>query len=376
MKQKVTLFFLVVCPLLLAGLPAAAQQIPHSIPKRDSLDSLPALPSPKYNAGFDVMIKTNGDFVYGLVQEVGPYQIRYKRTDIPDGPVYTIDRREVFAISYRNQLKEVLNPVMGMPPQPWPGQPYPGQAPRRQRQQQPPYHRPYPPQPGMQGYPNNPPMAYPPAYPYPPQGMDPQQYPYPYDPTMQQPVKRRNQFSLSRMPMLRFGIGFFRGYTKVSDADAYASSFTFPTLSLAYEVQLQPSLRVGVQAALGQNKFSRQELNDYDSLRINRTLKENLFSLHAYGRYSIGDRFARLQPYLTLGAGFHSSFVRSDQQISFLERNSNMPALQVESGSRSVSLGILARAGADYYINPQFRAFADVGTGPAVLQLGIAAFID
>ncbi len=57
-------------------------------------DSTPVLlPQPiKQNAGFDVIVKLNGDLVYGLVKEVGPVYISYQRTDIPDGPIYKIPR--------------------------------------------------------------------------------------------------------------------------------------------------------------------------------------------------------------------------------------------------------------------------------------------
>ena len=44
------------------------------------------------------------------VKEVDDFIVKYKRTDIPDGPIYTIARREIYAISYRNQVKEFFNP--------------------------------------------------------------------------------------------------------------------------------------------------------------------------------------------------------------------------------------------------------------------------
>ncbi len=79
----------------------------------DSQRVAPPPPPPQatqVNAGFDVIIKYNGDIVYGLIKEVTPDYISYKRTDIPNGPVYTIFRSEVYAISYRNQVKEYMNP--------------------------------------------------------------------------------------------------------------------------------------------------------------------------------------------------------------------------------------------------------------------------
>ncbi len=38
-----------------------------------------------------------------------PNYISYQRTDIPDGPIYTIPRNEVYVISYRNQVKDYIN---------------------------------------------------------------------------------------------------------------------------------------------------------------------------------------------------------------------------------------------------------------------------
>jgi len=62
------------------------------------------------HAGFDVIILKNGDLIYGLVKEVGIQFIKYQRTDIPDGPEYVLVRSDVYAISYRNQVKDILLP--------------------------------------------------------------------------------------------------------------------------------------------------------------------------------------------------------------------------------------------------------------------------
>lgn len=323
MKQRFTLFILLLLPLLFGGLAASGQE------KKDSV------PSRAHNAGFDVIIKRNGDLVYGLVQEVGPVVIRYKRTDIPDGPIYMLERREIYAISYRNQVKEVLNPLDGY------GTPRPGLPANADADD---YRLP-------NGYPQTAPI----------------------DPALNPLQNDRDRFSFNRMGMVRFGLGFFRGYTKVKDVGGYSSSTFIPAFTLAYETLFQPGLRVGVQAGLGNRKFSRSEFNDYDSLTINKTLRENIFTLHAYGRYTIGDFYARIQPYVMGGIGLQTSSIKTEQQIDFMEQNT--PMLQVRSTNRSVGIGLLLRAGAEYYLNPQFRVFTDVGTGPAVFQVGVAVFL-
>ena len=85
--------------------------ISNTYGQADTVKKFMTPPQPvQYNAGFDVIIKTNGEIVYGLVKEVGRYLISYQRTDIPDGPIYTMLRTDVYAISYRNQVKEYFNP--------------------------------------------------------------------------------------------------------------------------------------------------------------------------------------------------------------------------------------------------------------------------
>lgn len=271
------------------------------------------------NAGFDVIIKRNGDLVYGLVLEVGQTLIRYKRTDIPDGPVYVLNRSEVYAISYRNQVKDVLNPLDS----------FGARMPQYRQDSLEPYYSPLP------------------------------------------PVK--NRFSLSRMGMVRFGLGFIRGFTKVENANDYSSSISFPIISIAYDALYRPNLRLGGQLAFGPHKFSREEYIPYDSMQTSTSLKENIFTLHVYARYTLGNALSRLQPYLMGGIGLHTSYIRSDQQITFLEHTNQV--LQIKSGRRSVGLGLLGRIGTDYYLNPQFRIFGDVGAGPSILQVGVAAFV-
>ncbi|MDX5347094.1 MAG: hypothetical protein LPK19_07585, partial [Hymenobacteraceae bacterium] len=57
----------------------------------------------------DVIIKRNGDEIKSKVLELTPGEVRYKRYDNPEGPVYTIFKNEVFMIRYENGIKEVIN---------------------------------------------------------------------------------------------------------------------------------------------------------------------------------------------------------------------------------------------------------------------------
>ncbi len=266
---------------------------------------------PNYNAGFDVIIKKNGDIVYGLVQEVGLELIKYKRTDIPDGPVYTMFKDEVYAISYRNQVKEIFAPVMPIDSMP--------------------------PLPVMEPY-----------------------------------YKRGNNFF--RKGNANFGVGFLRSFTSVDNANDYSSSGGFPVLSFGYEVPYRPQVKLGAMLAFGSHTFKRQEYSVYDSTTSNVKLKENLFTLYAYGKYSFMDMTAKIRPYIIGGLGITSSSIHSTYEVSFF--NNPDKVLEVTSGSRSIGLGLLARVGGSYYFNPRTAVFADAGIGPSVLNLGISVNVN
>lgn len=314
MKNRILRKLLLLLPVLcLCALGFGQRRFPQTPP--------PPVPSAVPPAAFDVIILRNGDLVYGLVQEVGPLIVRYKRTDIPDGPIYMLDRRDIYAISYRNQLKEVLNPVDGgMFRNNWRRSPLPRYNNRG------------------------------------------------YEDTLQ--LREPGWLSNARDGVLRIGLGFFRGYSNVENAGSYESKTTFPTLAVGYDVLIRSNLRLGVQVAWGQHKFTRQDFNLYDSIITDATLHETVYALDVYARYVFTSPLARLQPYLMGGLGLHASSIRNEQQIRFMERTTQQ--LLVKSGSRVLNLGLLARAGADYLLNTQLRVFADAGAGPAVLQLGVA----
>jgi hypothetical protein len=59
----------------------------------------------------DVLTKTNGEELNVKVLEITPSDVRYKRTDNPDGPLITVRRADVFMVRYANGTKEMLGPI-------------------------------------------------------------------------------------------------------------------------------------------------------------------------------------------------------------------------------------------------------------------------
>ena len=306
MKRTLTFLLLMFTAVLGLSIPAYSQEPPA----RDTAKP-PLLPV--YNAGFDVIIKKNGEIVYGLVEEVGLQLIKYKRTDIPNGPVYTIPRYEVYAISYRNQVKEILDDDVMVDPRT-----------------------------GYDRY-----------------------YDRPYD------LKHPSFFQDG---IVRLGLGFIRNYTRVSNAGNYSSKPTFPIVSIAYDVNYRNQFRPGVQIAFGSRKFSGQEYSSYDSTQSSVDVKEAIFTLHAYARYHILKSTSAFQPYVLGGLGITTSNIHTDYTINFI--NNPGKVVQVRSGSRAVGLGVLARLGTDYYFSRQLSVFGDIGVGPSLLNFGVSATIN
>lgn len=300
--------------LLLLVLFTCTQAYSQTDTGKAPMPPLPPLPV-QQNAGFDVIIKTNGDILYGLVTEVAPYLIFYKRTDIPDGPIYSVPRNEVYAISYRNQVKDYIHPFGADAPMP------------------------------------------------PVNNRNPDLYP---------DINYRKA-DMFRKGTVYIGIGFLRSFTKVDNASKYSSSAGAPVLSLGYEAYIKSNIRVGAMIGFGTHKFSNQEYSNYDSTFNDISLKENTFGIYVYGKYSLLQTTSPLQPYITLGLGVASSHVLSENRISFT--NDASKVILVKSGARSAGVNIMARIGAEYFISKQLQAFIDAGSGLSIINLGIAVSV-
>ena len=57
----------------------------------------------------DFLTKRNGEEVAVKVVEITPAEVKYRRTDNPDGPLISVWRTDVFMIRYANGTKEVLS---------------------------------------------------------------------------------------------------------------------------------------------------------------------------------------------------------------------------------------------------------------------------
>ncbi len=56
----------------------------------------------------DLIVMRSGDEIYALVRELTPTEVKYKRCDMPGGPMISINRNDILFIRYADGTKEVF----------------------------------------------------------------------------------------------------------------------------------------------------------------------------------------------------------------------------------------------------------------------------
>jgi len=264
-------------------------------------------------ADFDVIVKKNGEIIHGKVMEVNLELIRYKRTDIPDGPIYVIPREDVFAISYRNQLTEYVAPVDSL-----------FLSGRR----------------------------------------------FPSTKNDKTVSKAKQQGNNDLFPYLAegsfyIGVGGIGNISLVSDIDLYTAENIGPGAHITYFFPFKTNLELGATVGYARFKYSQQLYSEYDQLKTNTNLTESLLNFGVLAKYSID--LLILKPYASGGISYISSSVKSTSEVTFIDDNR---VVVVEGGSRSKRFGILMRIGVNVKLLKNFGVYGDVGTGLTLVQLG------
>src|SRR6218665_214442 len=65
----------------------------------------------------DELIFNDGTEAKGKVTEITPTEIKYKKCDMPDGPVYVVRKSDVFMVRYANGEKEIFSAQKNTQPQ-------------------------------------------------------------------------------------------------------------------------------------------------------------------------------------------------------------------------------------------------------------------
>jgi hypothetical protein len=64
----------------------------------------------------DTIVKRNSEKIISKVIEVNPHNVRYKRLDNIDGPIYTLEKEQINYIIYFNGIKELYDSYVALPP--------------------------------------------------------------------------------------------------------------------------------------------------------------------------------------------------------------------------------------------------------------------
>ncbi len=261
-------------------------------------------------AAFDVMVLKNGDIIYGKVVEVGMHLVRYKRTDIPDGPIYELFKSEIYAISYRNQLTEYMEPLGSEPLE------------------------------------------------------DHNRGPIDDKGALKESVDG-TWYSAVRSGEIRLGLGFIRNFSRVKEVDDYQSEFTFPSVHISYMFPVDQNIDFGLAMGFAGFEYADKSFSEYDQLMTDRTIHESLFSIAVIGKYGIDMELIR--PYFLTGVSFTNSNVRTEGSVTFTD---DERSILVRGGSRSGQFGVPIRGGVDVRITSSLSAFIEVGTGLSLMQVG------
>lgn len=263
-------------------------------------------------AAFDVLIKTNGEIITAKVIEVNLRSIRYKRTDIPDGPIYEIRKEEVYAISYRNQIKEYISPLDST--QFFSGLESDSSEPVAQ---------------------------------------------------LQEESTRSNWYSAIHQGDIRVGIGVIRSFSKIKNVSTLTNESGSPGLFLTYVFPFRKNISLGLMAGYANFKYSEVSFSEFDQLQIERDIKESLFTVAAVGKYSLSFNF--IHPYLLGGLSFTSSDISSDGTLTFID---DERVINVQNSARGSNAGIVFRFGFDVSLSKNISIYSDFGSGLSLVQVG------
>jgi hypothetical protein len=259
----------------------------------------------------DVIILKDGTIIRAKVLEIGIQEVKYKRGDQIDGPVYNIYRAEIYAISYGDNTQDYILP----PDSTTFYDPFNPDAPKEEMNTHPSYFKKL----------------------------------------------------MGTSSQATFGLGFFEQYSNMKNIEGNfeRKGRLAPAIFLGYQVAFKDNLYLGIQLGFAWYKFSGGEYIPYDELLKDNEAKESIMSLGIYGKYVVGTGV--FKPYLSGGLSWNGSFIENKQEISLLDDDQT---ILVNSKFRYSGLGLILRLGGQYQLNQRMSLYGDVGAGVSTLQIG------
>lgn len=260
-------------------------------------------------SGPDLIVLRSGKVIRAKVIDIGVDLIKYKRAEYLNGPTYSIYRNQVYAVNYPDGKADYFLPVDST------------------------------------------------AF-------------YSNDNNLRKPQKIKvdtsKKFNFANNPQASIGLGFLKSY---SIGDEFSSNLKqtslLPGIYLRYTTEKNESLRFGVQLGIARYNYEGDEFNEFDQVIVSRTASENVFSLSAFGQYTLNT--GTFKPYILGGLSLNIATIDGQTTVLPVETGAGY---RVNDGARDISLGILARIGAIYSINDKIQAYLDAGSGLSIIQLG------
>jgi hypothetical protein len=261
----------------------------------------------------DVIIQVDGVIIYGKVIELNSDNIRYIKNDMPDGPIITMPRKLIYAVSYSNNTFQVVTPVFGKKNT------------------------------NLTAYDQNTGMS------------------------TSVPDSSGNNFKYNLgHGSIKVAMGFSRQYSSLSSVDEYSKSASAPSLFAAYQIKFNRLIKVGASLGYAAFNYKYDYFSEYDQIQINQEINEMIFSLGLYARYDLMDAF--IKPYLLGGVNFDYSDVTMKGEIYLID---DQKRVSTHSGIRGFKPNVVLRGGLDFNISNRFGLYSDIGTGTSLVQVGV-----
>ena len=297
MQTKTYLLISLLSVLLFLGLAKNlnAQSVPDSLNKSD------------------VIIQVDGMIIYGKVIELNSDNIRYKKNDMPNGPIITMPRKLIYAVSYSNNTFQVVTPVFGKKSS------------------------------ALMAFDQN-----------------------TFTSKDAADSSGTNlKYNLAH-GSLKVALGFSRTYTTLNGVEKFSKVESAPSVFVAYQFQFNRFLTTGVSLGYAAFNYNYNSFSDYDQIGINQKIKESIVSMGFYARYDLMQGF--LKPYLLGGININYSTVTMEGEIYFQDEQK---FVATNSGIQGFKTSLVFRAGLDLNISRSFGVYADLGTGTSLIQIGV-----
>ena len=260
----------------------------------------------------DAIIRVDGTIIYGKVVEVDQQYVKYRINDLVKGPVITLPRKLVYAISYSNNTTLTITPAFG-----------------KKKIDMLAFD---------QSAPDNTGLA--------------------------KDTIKDFGFNIGH-GSLKLGMSFSRPYSGFKNISTFDKTDMAPALFGSYHFRFNRFLTTGVNMGYANFNYSYHSFSSYDQLEINQNMNEKILTFGFLGRFNLMDGF--IKPYLLAGVNINHSECLVVNDIFFIDQGRHIATVYKIRGFNS---DFVFRGGVDIMLSKSFGLYSDIGLGSSLLQIG------